>query len=283
MTRVVFHMTVTIIGCPTELGLRREVAGVPSGTIHAPDALRASGLVKLLGARDLGDLPVPPYDPVRRDGVLNAAAVEQFAEAQASAIAEVLDAGAFPLVLGGDCSLLLGSLRAVQQRGRYGLVFLDGHTDYYTPQTSGTGGIAGMDLYFACRSLVDPRHVVHLGRRDFEEARTYRGELPEEILDLHLDLVRNEGPRAAAERAIAHLAELDGYFIHVDADVLDDDFMPCVDSRQPGGLTPEELRELLAALRPRAVAAEVTIFDPTKDADGEAARGLAGILTAFAS
>jgi arginase len=276
-------MSVTIIGCPTELGLRREVPGVPSGTVHAPDALRAAGLVERLGANDRGNLPVPPYDPVRRNGVLNAEAVEQFAETQAFAIGEVLDTGAFPLIVGGDCSLLLGSLRAVQRRGRYGLVFLDGHTDYYTPQTSGTGGIAGMDLYFACRSLVDPRHVVHLGRRDFEEARTYRGELPPEILDLHMDVVRNESPRKTAERAIAHLAELDGFFIHVDVDVLDDAFMPCVDSRQPGGLTPDELRDVLNVLWPRAVAAELTIFDPTKDPDGAAARGLVDVLTASAS
>lgn len=276
-------MNATIIGCPTELGLRRETPGVPSGTIHAPDALRTAGIVERLGARDAGNLPVPPYDPVRRNGVLNEAAVDAFAETQAAAISEVLDTGSFPLILGGDCSLLLGSLRAVRRHGRYGLVFLDGHTDYYTPETSGTGGIAGMDLYFACRSLVEPRHVVHLGRRDLEEARTYGGELPGEILDLHLDVVRSEGARGAAARAVAHLAELDGYFIHIDADVLDDAFMPCVDSRQPGGLTPGELRAVLEVLRPRAVAAEVTIFDPTKDGSGEAARGLVGILTAFAS
>jgi arginase len=273
-------MTVTIIGCPTELGLRRETPGVPSGTIHAPDALRAAGLVERLGASDRGNLAVPPYDPVRRNGVLNETAVEQFAETQASAMAEVLETGAFPLILGGDCSLLLGSMRALQRRGRYGLVFLDGHTDYYTPETSGTGGIAGMDLHFACRSLVAPRHVVHLGRRDFEEARTYRGELPEEILDLHFDVVRSEGARRTAERAVAHLAELDGFFIHVDVDVLDDAFMPCVDSRQPGGLTPDELRAVLQVLWPRAIAAEITIFDPTKDPDGAAARGLVDVLHA---
>jgi arginase len=270
-------MDLTIIGCPTELGLRREVAGVPSGTIHAPDALRAAGIVERLGARDLGNLPVPAYDPRRQNGVLNTAAIEVFAETQAAAISDVLDAGPFPLILGGDCSLLLGSLRAVQRRGRYGLVFIDGHTDYYTPETSGTGGIAGMDLNFACRSLVDPRQVVHLGRRDFDEARTYGGELPGEILDLHIDVVRELGARETAQRALEHL---DGFFIHVDVDVLDDAFMPCVDSRQPGGLTPEELRGVLNVLWPRAIAAEVTIFDPTKDADGAAARGLVDLLQA---
>ncbi|HEY0156246.1 MAG TPA: arginase family protein [Thermoanaerobaculia bacterium] len=275
-------MSITILGCPTELGLRREVPGVPSGTVHAPNALRAAGVVERLGAGDAGNLTVPPYDPVRRNGVLNAKAVEAFAETQAAAMAALLDRGAFPLILGGDCSLLLGSLRALQRRGRYGLVFLDGHTDYYTPETSGTGGIAGMDLNFACKSLVDPHHVVHLGRRDFDEAPTYGGELPPEILDLHLDVVRERGAAAAAERAVEHLAELDGYFVHLDVDVLDDAFMPCVDSRQPGGLTPEELRDILAVLRKGAVAAEVTIFDPTKDREGEAARGLVDVLSVLA-
>ena len=278
-------MNITILGCPTELGLRRERSGVPSGTIHAPNALRMAGLVERLGAHDFGDLPTPPYDPVRRDGVLNASAVDAYAELQAVAIGSVLDEGRFPLILGGDCSLLLGSLRALQHRGRYGVVFIDGHTDFYSPKTSGTGGLAGMDLYFACaESLVDSASVVHLGRRDLEEAARCGGELPQSILDLHLDIVRELGPRAAARRAAERMQPLDGFFIHLDVDVLDDAFMPCVDSRQPGGLTSVELREILDELvaSGRAAAAEVTIFDPTTDESGDAARGLVDVLSVFA-
>ncbi len=266
-------MQVTIIGCPTELGLRRETAGVPSGTVHAPDALRAAGIVERLAARDAGNLPVSAYDPVRRDGLLNRDALDSFAALQAAAITAALGAGTFPLILGGDCSLLLGSLRAMPPRT--GLIFLDGHTDFYTPETSGTGGMAGMDLWFACRSLIDPAHVVHMGRRDFEESVTYGGVLPPAILDLHLNVIRASGARAAARRALEHLALLDGAFIHVDADVLD---VSCVDSPQAGGLTFDELREILEELAPSARGAEVTIYDPTKDRDGEVARALAGIF-----
>jgi len=278
-------MSITIIGCPTELGLRRERAGVPSGTIHAPDALRAAGLVERLQALDAGNLATPPYDAQKRDGMLNRAAIDRYAETQADAIAAALDAKTFPLILGGDCSLLLGSMRALQRRGTYGLVFLDGHTDFYTPATSGTGGVAGMDLALACgEALVDPHHVVHLGRRDFEEARQYGGTLPETILDLHLDVVRELGPRATARRALERMHALDGFFIHVDVDVLDDAVMPYVDSPQPGGLTPDELREVLDELlaSPLATAAEVTIFDPTKDRDGDGARMLVEVLGVFA-
>ncbi|HYK04924.1 MAG TPA: arginase family protein [Thermoanaerobaculia bacterium] len=277
-------MTITIIGCPTELGLRRERSGVPSGTIHAPDALRAAGLVERLGALDAGNLSTPPYDAQKREGMLNRAAIDVYAETQAAAISAALDANTFPLILGGDCSLLLGSMRALQRRGTYGLVFLDGHTDFYTPATSGTGGVAGMDLAIACgESLVDPHHVVHLGRRDFEESRQYGGTLPETILDLHLDVVREHGARATARRALERMQALDGFFIHVDVDVLDEAVMPFVDSPQPGGLTPDELRDILDELLASSVAtaAEVTIFDPTEDRDGDGARMLVEVLAYF--
>ena len=77
---------------------------------------------------------------------------------------------------------------------------------------------------------------------------------------------------------------LDGFFIHVDVDVLDDAVMPYVDSPQPGGLTPGELRDILDELlaSPLATAAEITIFDPTKDIGGDGARMLADVLGVFA-
>jgi arginase len=80
------------------------------------------------------------------------------------------------------------------------------------------------------------------------------------------------------------MQSLDGFFIHVDVDVLDDAFMPCVDSPQPGGVAPAELRDLLDELlaSPLATAAEVTIFDPTKDATGDVTRALAELLRVFA-
>ena len=63
---------------------------------------------------------------------------------------DLLDRGRFPLVLGGDCSLLLGPTLALRRCGRFGLVFLDGHEDLLTPETSQSKDVAGMDLALAC-------------------------------------------------------------------------------------------------------------------------------------
>src|SRR5262249_15751796 len=71
--------------------------------------------------------------------------------------------------------------------------------------------------------------------------------------------------------------DLDGYWVHLDVDILDPSVMPAVDSPDPGGLSAAELTELLAALAPRAVGAQVTVFDPDLDPDGSHARLLTPI------
>ncbi|WP_280640692.1 arginase family protein [Hymenobacter volaticus] len=82
-------------------------------------------------------------DPV---GVRNAAAIAHYSQRLAACIRQVLTQPAFALVVGGDCSILLGIALGLKAVGPYGLFFLDGHTDYATPERSATGGAAGMDL-----------------------------------------------------------------------------------------------------------------------------------------
>jgi arginase len=90
------------------------------------------------------------------------------------------------------------------------------------------------------------------------------------------------GIKAAAEDAVRHLArpELDGFWLHVDADCLDDAVMPAVDFRLPGGLSPEELHTVLAmALASgRAVGIEVTIYNPMLDPERRAGKLLADLI-----
>lgn len=116
-------------------------------------------------------------------------------------------------------------------------------------------------------------------------------------LDVHMtavtvfDLasVRQLGPIAAAEKAMAVLegSGIEGFWIHLDADVLNDEVMPAVDYRMPGGLWPEELRGALAvALKsPRVVGMDITIYNPAfDDRERSAARVLAQTITsAFAT
>src|SRR5690606_10106405 len=104
-----------ILEAPSVLGL------FPNGVEFLPQALIGAGLGEHLGAAFGGEIEPPPYDPVPdpRSGVLNAGAIAQYAVELADAVGKVLDDGAFPVVLGGDCSILLGNLLAMKRRGRF--------------------------------------------------------------------------------------------------------------------------------------------------------------------
>ena len=134
-----------IVEAPSVLGLK------PTGVDGLAAALLGHGLADRLGARVAARLTPPPYEPARPQdtGTLNADGIARFSSALADAVGEVITAGDRPFVLGGDCSILLGSLLALRRRGRYGLLFVDGHADFYQPEANPNGEAASMDLAFA--------------------------------------------------------------------------------------------------------------------------------------
>lgn len=283
-----------IIEAPSILGLK------PTGVDQLPGALRQHQLGERLDARVAAILLPPPYDAVRPSdtGTLNASGIAQFSLALAGAVEDVLAAGERPLILGGDCSILLGSLLGFRRRGRYGLLFIDGHADFYQPAANPNGEAASMDLAFATGRgpaaladiermgpLVRDEDVVAFGFRDHDEQREYGSQpLPADILAIDLPVVRRIGIEAAVAQTLQRLArsDLDGIFVHVDADVLDDAVMPAVDYRQPGGLTAAELIRVLDAIdgSGRLAGLEVTIYNPALDRDGTAGRILTDALVA---
>jgi arginase len=281
-----------IVEAPSILGLR------PTGVEQLPAALTELGLPRRLGARVAARLEPPAYDD-RRDPATqtrNAGAIAAWSPRLADAIESVLDARDFPIVLGGDCSILLGSMLALRRRGRYGLLFLDGHADYYQPDANPSGEAASMELAFATghgpplladlegrAPLVEPRDVVGFGMRDADEQRAYGSQpLAPEIVALDLPSIRRLGSPAAIRIAVDHLTHdaLAGFFIHLDVDCLDDAVMPAVDYRLPGGLSWRELGAILhAALATgRAVGLELAIYNPTLDRDLVAGRALVATL-----
>ncbi|WGF88250.1 arginase family protein [Marinivivus vitaminiproducens] len=283
-----------IIEAPSTLGLSTE------GVDRLPDRLLELGLAERIRARRAGRLAVPPKEG-RRDPettILNAKAIAAFAPVLADATQAVLDAGEWPVVLGGDCTILQGSMLALRRRGRYGLLFLDGNADFFQPEAEPNGEGASMDLAWATghgpalvtdlegrRPLVRAEDVVALGFRDHEDQAEYGSQpLPTELVAFDLPAVRRLGVETAARAALDHLTrpELDGFFIHLDADCLDDAVMPAVDFRIPGGLSWEELAAVLriALASDKAVGIEVTIYNPSLDASGEAGRVLTGLLAA---
>jgi arginase len=209
----------------------------------------------------------------------------------------VLDGGDVPIVLGGDCSIVLGTLLALRRRGRFGLLFIDGHADFYQPEAEPNGEAASMDLALATgrgpdvvadlegrRPLVRDEDVVQFSRRDAEEAAAAGSQRIEDtgIMVIDLPHIRRLGIERATHDALEHLvrSELDGFWIHVDCDALDDAVMPAVDYRRPGGLAWDELEHVLSVAidSGHAVGLDLTIFNPRLDGDGSIARTLVGCL-----
>ena len=277
-----------IVEAPSVLGLRR------TGIETLPDALLSAGLATRLQARRASRIEPPPYDH-RRDPetlMLNPSGIAAYTPKLADAVEAVLDEGEFPVVLGGDCSIVLGSLLALRRRGRYGLLFVDGHADFYQPEANINGEAASSDLALATgrgpeimttfegrHPLVRDEDVVVLGFRNSEEAASYGSQpLPPATKAIDLAQVRRFGAERAAMHAVGELSRdgLDGFWIHLDADVLDDVIMPAVDYRLPDGLSWQELETVLrtALASDRTVGMEVTIFNPCLDSTGEIARAL---------
>ncbi len=273
--------------------------GHQPGVRFSPLALRAAGVQALLGARDGGGVTPAVYRFERPadSKVRNLEGLRGYAYALSDEIGRAVGANEFPVVLGGDCSILLGSMLALRRRGRYGLVYLDGHTDVQTPEISASGGAAGMDLAMATgrgpATLVDfdglvplvrAADVVALGFRDGSEhvLPVASALVAEGASFLPLGDVRQRGLADVATETTARFAGsgVEGFWIHVDVDVLDSALMPAVDSPQPDGMTYDELAEMLRPLlaSPLAVGIEVTIFDPELDPDGTLARHLVEML-----
>ena len=133
------------------LGAPLDCSGTGRGEARAPRALRDQGLAQRTGARDAGDVDATVDDPNRdaRTGVIGFEQIRRSSSEIHSTVAAVLAEGEKPLVAGGDCTVLVGALAAAKERlGRVGLVFVDGHLDYFGGETSPSGEAADMDLAF---------------------------------------------------------------------------------------------------------------------------------------
>jgi arginase len=282
-----------VLHAPSILGLR------PTGVERLPEALEAAGLSERIGAEYAGRIDPSPYDPTRdpETGILNGTALREFSLRLADAVSVQLHRGRFPVVLGGDCSNLIGCMLALRRLGRHGLFFVDGHADFYQPEAEPNGEVASMDLAIVSgrgpavltdidglKPLVRETDIVAFGYRDAEQQREYGSQDIREtaIHAFPLDDVRTLTAPVAAELAAETLRRsgVGGIWIHLDADVLDDGIMPAVDYRLPGGLSWEELSATLRALMAtgRAIGLNVGIFNPDLDEEGAMARRFTACL-----
>lgn len=291
---------ITLLGAPSAIGIKPYDDGTMRRLDLAPAALRDEGLVQRLDARDLGDVVPPPYrDFVRPSGrVRNEQDVAQYSRSLAARLADDVHDDAFALVLGGDCSIILGCLLAARRRrSRTGLVYVDAHADFATPELSRSGSAASMCLALAVgrgdsrlarldgdAPLVRAEDVIVIGRRDDADTPWYGQDdlRAGPALDLTMAEIRDLDPGAVARRALDRLthARVDAFWIHLDADAIDPAFVPAVDSPEPGGLSIDDLATLAATLAedPRAMGLDLSIYDPGLDADRASAGRLVTLL-----
>ncbi|MGI5121236.1 arginase family protein [Marinactinospora thermotolerans] len=285
---------IVLLDAPSNLGLRPPEEGSVPGCHKAPGALRDQGLLPRLGARDAGVVTPPRYRAAWTPGVVrNEEAVAGYTRSLADRISAILGEGGFPVVLGGDCSILLGAALALSGKGGHGLVYLDGHLDYRHPGNSdevgacageglalvtGHGGVlaelGGSRPYFA------PSRVAALGFRPGDEDEA-------EVAGAGVTLLPapavGEDPAAAAATALTAAAGPDGtgaFWIHLDVDIIDAALLPAVDSPEPDGLDWDQLADLLAALvaAPGATGLDLTIYDPDLDPSAQGAHALVDVL-----
>ncbi|MEV8421993.1 arginase family protein [Streptomyces niveus] len=290
---------IVVIDAPSNLGLRPPAPGTVPGCYKLAGALREQGIVRRLGASEGGVVVPPRYDRgdwKEGDGVFNATAIAAYTPRLADRIERHVRAGDFPLVLGGDCSIQLGASLALRRIGRYGIAAIDGSADFrHTGNSPSVGAAGGEELAIATgrgqadlsdieglRPYIRDEDVRLFGIRDGDEDLAELAEL--RIPTLPVGEIR-EGGAADVAGAVLRTLETpvtDGFWVHLDADVLDPEVMPAVDAPDPGGLLPAELTSLLRVLvrSERCVGLNVTIYDPDLDPDGTAGALLADIVVA---
>jgi arginase len=231
----------------------------------------------------------------------NGHAIRRFNLDLADAVADALGRGAWPLVIGGDCSVLLGALAAARRSGTVALVHVDGHSDFRHPGNydvnAALGSAAGMDLALATgrgeplltkwpgvdSPLVADEAVVQIGERESRDPDFAWPDVNSTaITRIDVFEARELGVTGVLEKTKATLTRAGcPYWLHLDVDVLDQTVMPAVDSPGSPGIDPGDLVAILSPLAAdqRCLGMDMTIYDPDLDPSGDLARLLVSLLT----
>jgi arginase len=262
---------------PMDLGAGRR--GVDMG----PSAVRYAGLngaISQLGLEtiDRGNIPVRVAEAASQaeaDAKYLPLIVEA-CELLASLVEEVVRAGHFPLVLGGDHSIAMGTLAGVSRaRGRApGVIWVDAHGDINTPITSPSGNVHGMPVHFAIAARnVSPERMVFIGLRDVDEGEK-RAIRDLGVKAFTMSEIDRLGMAAVIAEALAIASDGPGS-LHVsfDMDGIDPTEAPGVGTPVRGGLSYREAHLLMEAVAASGTlgSLEITEINPIIDRENRTA------------
>lgn len=279
-------LKIRILGVPLDLGQERR--GVDMG----PSAVRAAGLhssLRSLGHKveDAGDIHVKIAE-MQHFGDKRAKYLNEIAETcqeVAHRIYQTLEAGCFPVSLGGDHSVAVGTQAGVakfyRDRGQsIGCVWLDAHADMNTPETSPSGNVHGMPFaatlglgpeplskIFGFAPKIQAKHCVLIGARDLD-ARERRLVRESGINVFTMRAIDEQGMRAVMEKSLALASnDTEGFVVSFDMDVMDPDEAPGVGTPVRGGITFREahLAMEMVADSKKMLAMELVEINPIID------------------
>ena len=249
--------TVHILGIPLDLGQsRRGVDMGPSAIRYADLAFKISKLG--YNVEDWGNVTVPVREHLpRKDAPGYVSEIKDVCNSIYNIGRQIISKNGFPLFLGGDHSLAIGTVAAVTENSPSGVMWIDAHGDFNIPQTSPNGNIHGMPvsilLGYGIEELVDvgrpgrklyPDQIVLIGTRDLDYDE--RGMLRESGIRIYtMREIDERGMAAVARDAISCLGHLPSIHISFDMDAIDPFLAPGVGTPSPGGLSYREAHLLM--------------------------------------
>ncbi|MFC4726777.1 arginase [Coralloluteibacterium thermophilus] len=273
-----------VIGVPTDVGAGHR------GASMGPEALRVAGLIEALRALDLtvhdrGNLGGPhnPWQPPVA-GYRHLDEVVEWNQAVFRAVLAELEQGHFPVMLGGDHCLAMGSVGAVaahcRRNGRpLRVLWLDAHSDFNTSEITPTGNVHGMPLACLCgigpeplthltgtSPAIDPKEIKQVGIRsvDAGEKRLVR----QHGLDIYdMRFIDEHGMRRAMEQALADMTPDTHLHVSFDIDFLDPTIAPGVGTTVPGGPTYREAQLVMEMIADcgRMASLDIVELNPAYD------------------
>jgi len=291
-------LKLAIIGVPSSAGARAK------GPEKTPAALRGVGLVEKLKEAghkviDYGDTEHFCFNPdFDNPKAQNKFAVVKVCRLVAEKVKTALENGFNPIILGGDCTIAIGSIAGIVNAfPDLGLLYFDGDADLNIPETTPSGILDGMVLAHVIGNGAE--ELSHLGNRYpilREENIVLFGlnlasgyvDPPEidflknsSIAQFSTEIIRKLGVKTAARNALKTLeSRSDKIFVHFDVDVIGASEMPAADVPHLNGLTSDEvaLALKLFAQSNRFLGIEITEFNADKDREGMLAAKLAELI-----